>query len=97
MGSSQPLLSELIRVLALPCNEEQPGKQRPAESVRWGQQCSWPGALCLHPSSCGIALESRVFSSSIFISSNLEPREASARVLKGLSQENGAHRPIGNV
>lgn len=58
---------------------------------------SWPGAPCLCPSSCGTALESGVFSSSIFISSNLEPREASARVLKGLSQENGAHGPIGNV
>lgn len=43
------------------------------------------------------ALESRVFSSSIFISSNLETKEASARVLKDLSQENGVHRPIGNV
>ena len=43
------------------------------------------------------ALESRVFSSSIFIFSNLEPKEARARVLKDLSQENGVHRPIGNV
>lgn len=91
-------LSELIRVETLPCRAEPvQGTETSRVGAAGAARSSWPGALCLRPSSCRRALESRVFSSSIFISSNLEPREASARVLKGLSQENGAHRPIGNV